>query len=74
MNSDYRLAHILFNTNRVYILIEFCVSLCGRKRWFPLICSSDYQTKTSLERQAINFVIQGTLERERERGGEKREE
>ncbi|XP_019849759.1 PREDICTED: DNA polymerase nu-like [Amphimedon queenslandica] len=39
---------------------KFCVSLCGRKRWFPLICSTDYQTKTSLERQAINFVIQGS--------------
>lgn len=39
--------------------LEYCTTICGRKRWFPQILSSHYQTKMSAERQAVNFIVQG---------------
>lgn len=40
-------------------ILEYCTTICGRKRWFPQILSSHYQTKMSAERQAVNFIVQG---------------
>ncbi|XP_062905819.1 DNA polymerase nu [Mobula hypostoma] len=36
------------------------VSIMGRKRSFPLISSQDYCARNQAERQAVNFVVQGS--------------
>jgi DNA polymerase I-like protein with 3'-5' exonuclease and polymerase domains len=40
---------------------KYCNSLCGRKRWFDGINSADYVARATLERQAVNFIIQGAV-------------
>lgn len=41
-------------------ITKCCCTLCGRKRWFKNINSSIYQLRTYSERQAVNFVVQGS--------------
>lgn len=39
----------------------YVVTLSGRRRLFPNIRSSNYKLRAYSERQAINFLIQGTV-------------
>jgi DNA polymerase I-like protein with 3'-5' exonuclease and polymerase domains len=41
----------------------YLLTVGGRRRLFPTICSSDVAIRAHAERQAINFVIQGVYHR-----------
>ena len=38
----------------------YVTSLLGRKRFLPAICSQNYMERSHCERQAVNFVVQGS--------------
>ena len=38
----------------------YVTSLLGRKRFLPSICSQNYMERSHCERQAVNFVVQGS--------------
>ncbi|XP_055488233.1 DNA polymerase nu-like [Leucoraja erinacea] len=42
------------------VLLGHVVSIMGRKRSFLLINSQDYSARNQAERQAVNFVVQGS--------------
>ena len=46
---------------QTYFISECVSTLCGRKRWFPNISSPSYQARSSSERQAVNFQVQGKI-------------